>query len=129
MLVTCEGQQSFDGKWSREEAALSINFLETRAILLCCQALPPSLDGQDIMVRTDNVSAKAAVNKGGSAASSRINDTIISLLKHSKLKDRMVRAMFLPGSENIAADGLSRSSLAYPEECFLSRSIFKLVCA
>ena len=128
MLVTSEGQQSFQGTWSPEEKLLNINILETQAVLNCCKALPSSLDGQDVMVRTDNVSAKAAINKGGSAACPVTNRTVRFLLQHSKEKNRMIRAEYLPGSQNVAADGLSRSDRYYPDECCLAQDTFQRVC-
>ena len=50
------------------------------------------------------------------------------LLKHSKAKDRMIMAYYLPGLLNVAADGLSRASRYIPEESCLAKSTFLRVC-
>lgn len=50
-------------QWSPAERQSSINFLELHAIRLALKHFRPSVEGQHILVLTDNVSAKAHVNR------------------------------------------------------------------
>lgn len=53
------------GRWSAIEAQFPINLLELRAIRLALQHFETVLQGRHVVVQTDNVAAKAHINKQG----------------------------------------------------------------
>lgn len=53
------------GQWTQEELSHNINFLELRAIYLVLKAFKDVVKGQNILIVTDNVAAKAHVNHLG----------------------------------------------------------------
>ena len=64
----------------------------------------------------------------GSVVSPAINETIKTILKLMSSSNWMIKAQFLPGSLNVAADGLSRSNLFIPDESCLAKDTFLRVC-
>lgn len=56
-------RQTAQGTWSAEETILPINLLELRAIRLALLHVGAALQSQHVLIRTDNVAAKAHVNK------------------------------------------------------------------
>jgi len=84
-----------------------INFKETLSIIIALERWAPHFANNHVIVFTDNMSAKAAINKG----SSRI-DGIMDSLRHlfwlGAWYNFTVKAVYIPGRNNLVADTLSR---------------------
>ena len=96
------------GLWSREEAAMHINVLELRAIMLALQHFAAHLKGRHVLVRCDNKSAVFHVNRQGGTRSALSLRVARQLLTWAFPRFLSLRAMYLPGPQNVVADFLSR---------------------
>ena len=93
------------GLWEHPWDKEHINVLELRAIHLGLRALLPFIQGKHVLVRTDNRSAVYYVNHQGGTRSRRFLKT--SFWAFPRLTS--LRAVYIPGALNQAADLLSRS--------------------
>ncbi|XP_060541827.1 uncharacterized protein LOC132710188 [Pantherophis guttatus] len=99
------------GQWSTLERSLPINLLELRAIHLALLHFQNLITSCDVLVLTDNVTAKAHVNRLGGTHSRVLMDEalLLGLWAESHLKS--LRADHISGEENSQADALSRHQL------------------
>ncbi|XP_074470437.1 uncharacterized protein LOC141754903 [Sebastes fasciatus] len=96
------------GLWTAQEAAEHINVLELRAIYLALRKFLPRLRGRHVIVRSDNKSAVYHVNRQGGTRSPRLLQVARRLLVWAFPCFSSLRAMYLPGPQNVVADFLSR---------------------
>ncbi|XP_074483968.1 uncharacterized protein LOC141763298 [Sebastes fasciatus] len=96
------------GLWTAQEAAEHINVLELRAIYLALRKFLPHLRGRHVIVRSDNKSAVYHVNRQGGTRSPRLLQVARRLLVWAFPCFSSLRAMYLPGPQNVVADFLSR---------------------
>ncbi|XP_074481579.1 uncharacterized protein LOC141761839 [Sebastes fasciatus] len=96
------------GLWTAQEAAEHINVLELRAIYLALRKFLPHLRGRHVVVRSDNKSAVYHVNRQGGTRSTRLLQVARRLLVWAFPCFSSLRAMYLPGPQNVVADFLSR---------------------
>lgn len=61
--------QVVQGRWSPVEATNSINWLELRAVRLALRHFRSILEGQHVLIRIDNMTTKAHVNREGGTRS------------------------------------------------------------
>jgi len=104
------GQESTLGLWSAEESRLHINVLELEAIYRAVLHWGETLRGHQVTVMTDNSTAKAYINRQGGTRSWELFVLTRSLLERCESLQISLRAVFLPGKENVIADALSRRS-------------------
>lgn len=96
------------GQWTPQEMRLHINILETEAVIRAISEWADRLRGHAVVVRTDNTTAMAYINREGGTRSAVLTDRIWCLLS---LCDRLgiaLRAAHIAGSSNLVADALSR---------------------
>lgn len=99
---------SVHGRWNPIERDWSSNLRETTAITRSVFAFKRRLVRcRSILFRTDNMTAKAALNKCGSPYR-HLGLAIEPVLRLAFRHRISIRAIHLPGSENLAADALSR---------------------
>uniref|UniRef100_UPI0037E7B013 uncharacterized protein n=1 Tax=Semicossyphus pulcher TaxID=241346 RepID=UPI0037E7B013 len=96
------------GLWSAQEAAEHINVLELRAIHLALRNFLPYLRGRHVLIRSDNKSAVYHVNGQGGTRSTQSLHVAQQLLVWAFPHLSSLRAMYLPGPQNVVADFLSR---------------------
>ena len=97
------------GQWSPPWSLSHINVLELRAVHLALRALLPFIRGKHVLVRTDNTSAVYHINHQGGTRSLRCLQVARELLLWAAPRLASVRAIYVPGLANRAADLLSRT--------------------
>ena len=97
---------SWEHPWDKEH----VNVLELRAIHLGLKALLPFIQGKHVLVRMDNCSAVYHVNHQGGTRSRRCLKVAQELLFWAFPHLASLRAVYIPGRSNQAADLLSRSA-------------------
>lgn len=96
------------GQWTAAEAQNSSNWRELRAVMHAINRLAISHPDRRVLILTDNTTVVAVINKFGTTASTKLLD-LAKRLHLTALKAKLsIRAAYLPGSENGAADEASR---------------------
>lgn len=85
-----------------------INVLELQAIRLALLHFLSVLRGRHVLVRTDSTVAAAYVNRQGGLGSSRLCRLARLIWEWAHPQFKSLRAMYVPGPTNLAADQLSR---------------------
>ena len=114
------------GSFSFEECALHINILELRAVLFGLMSLCGSLNATHILVKVDNTSAVAAINKMGSTRSTQMDSEVHNIWNWASSKNIWLTATHIPGIQNYIADAESRKNETHTE-WMLNRHIFAQV--
>ena len=102
--------RSARGQWSPPWTSEHINVLELRAVHLALRALLPFVRGRHVLVRTDNTSAVYYINHQGGTRSLRCLQVSQRLLFWAAPRLASLRAIYVPGVANAAADLLSRGA-------------------
>ena len=95
-------------------AGMHINVKEILAIVMAVRRWAPLWSNASVIIHTDNITARAAVNKG--KARSRVAMSLVrELFWWATVFNFRIRAVHIPGRENILADAISRlhSQFAY----------------
>lgn len=92
-----------------------INCLELQAVSLALKHFLPFLRGQNVLVRTDNTTVVAYVNRQGGLRSRRLHMLAHRLIVWSSTHLSSLRATHVPGVLNLGADLLSRGNPRYKE--------------
>ena len=100
-------RQTARGRWSPQQKRQHINVLELRAVLLALRHFLPALVGRHVLVRSDNMSAVYYINHQGGTKSLQCLGVAQQLLQETHQHLLSLRAVYLPGTYNRAADLLS----------------------
>ncbi|KAG1932421.1 hypothetical protein F2P79_021235 [Pimephales promelas] len=103
----CNGHAAA-GSWTGPQRLMHINCLELLAVRLALHRFRALLRGQHVLVRSDNTTAVAYINHQGGLRSRRLSQLARHLLLWSQKHLRSLRAVYIPGDRNLAADELSR---------------------
>ncbi|KAL3976218.1 tctex1 domain-containing protein 2 [Sarotherodon galilaeus] len=103
----CEGA-SVRGIWSTAQRQLHINHLELLAVFLALKHFRPVLEGQHVLVRTDNSTVVSYINRQGGTRSLPLLKLSRSLLLWCSVHFLSLRATHVPGHLNLGPDLLSR---------------------
>nr|WPK86714.1 NLRC3-like protein 49 [Sebastes schlegelii] len=101
-------RRTIKGRWSVQQRLEHINVLELRAIYLALRHFLPVLKDRHVLVRTDSTSAVYHINHQGGTRSRHSLRVSQQLLTWAFPHFLSLRAVHLPGAQNIAADVLSR---------------------
>jgi hypothetical protein len=96
------------GVWSQSDKSHHINWLELKAVVLSLQFFQARVRTHKVLLRTDNASVVAYINKEGGTHSPGLSRLVEELLFWCLDKDVELIAFHLPGISNSAADALSR---------------------
>ncbi|XP_059199216.1 uncharacterized protein LOC131979287 [Centropristis striata] len=107
--------RSVRGVWSVGLQRSHINFLELSAVFLSLKHFLPSLMGQHVLVRTDNTTTVAYINRQGGLRSRQLHMLARRLILWSCGRLLSLRATHVPGVLNTGADLLSRGAPVYGE--------------
>ena len=113
------------GLWSGAQLEEHINLLEMRAVFLSLCQFQAVIQGQSLLVATDNSTVVAYLqNQGGTHSFSLYHlSKEILLLCHSL--DIILSVRHVPGSQNLLADALSRSRVPVNTEWEIHPSVFQ----
>ena len=100
--------QIASGLWDAHQAALSINARELLAVQLGLLQFQSSLQGRTVAVFCDNTTAVASLRKEGGTRSPLLTTLAQEILRWTVSLSIRLAPQFLPGSNNVLADALSR---------------------
>jgi hypothetical protein len=112
------------GKCSPSQKLMSINWRELRAMDHAIDSNAMSWTRKTVMVRSDNVTTCALVNKQGSRQHAHLHQLATSLLYLCNTHQIKLFAKCIPGRENHVVDHLSRQTLHPQHEVPLSTDQF-----
>ena len=96
------------GLWDSRQAVLSINARELLAFQLGLRQFQSSLQGCTVAVFCDNTTAVAYLRKEGRTRSPLLNSLAQEILRWTESLSIRLAPQFLPGSNNVLANALSR---------------------
>ena len=117
-------RQVASGLWDSSQAALSINARELLAVHLGLCQFQSSLRGMTVAVFCDNTTAVAYPRKEGGTRSPLLNSLAQEILRWTESLSIRLAPQFLPGSQNVLADALSRPHQLPHSEWSLNMDVF-----
>ena len=105
--AVCQGIAT-GGRWTSEEAGLHINLLELQAVFLALQSFLKDKTKVAVLVRLDNRTAIAYLNKMGSPTRSQLCLLALEIWEWCLLRQISPHAEYLAGKDNVLADWESR---------------------
>ena len=96
------------GRWSPSWSVQHVNVLELRAVCLALRHFLQFLKGRHVLVRSDSTTVVAYINHQGGLRSRRLHEMTRELLVWAHAHFLSLRAAYVPGVQNSAADVLSR---------------------
>ena len=105
--ATCQGVRT-GGKWTSLEVQEHINYLEMKAAFLALQSFPKGRLNMVVLIRSDNRTAIAYLNKKGSPTRSHLCLLSLEICEWCLERHTMPHAKYLAGKDNIIADWESR---------------------
>ena len=123
----CSTGEKVFGWWSLEESQCHINVLELQAVVFAFHCLFKNSCNISILVKSDNTTVVAYINKQGGTCSKLLCDISIEFWEFCIERNISVKAMYLPGVSNEKADELSRRSRS-EHSYFLSFNSFLSLC-
>ncbi|KAJ8978475.1 hypothetical protein NQ317_006752 [Molorchus minor] len=118
----CQGE-SVSGWWSVEDKTHHINILELKAIFFGLKCFAKDLNCRNILIRTDNTTALACINKMGSVQHEMLNTLTRDIWLWCENKKLWIFASYISSKENWKADLASRS-LQSQTEWSLNQDLF-----
>ena len=118
-----DGVRKVFGFWSKDLINDHINYKELLTVKLALTSLADSLKDCHILLRIDNTTAIAYINKMGGISFKRFSRLTRSIWKWAEARNIFLTASYIPSKENVEADILSR--LVNPDaEWELSQEVF-----
>ena len=99
------------GKWDRWQMAWHINKQELAAVQLTLHHFVHHLRGQSVLVRSDNMTTCAYINKYGGTRSRDLCLLALDLWEWCIHHNMTIKAVHVPGVDNVLADFLSRQTV------------------
>ena len=117
-------RQVASGLCDSSQAALSINARELLAVHLGLRQFQSPLRGMTVAVFCDNTTAVAYLRKEGGTRSPLLNSWAQEILRWTESLSIRLAPQFLPGSQNVLADALSRPHQLPHSEWSLNMDVF-----
>ena len=117
-------RQVASGLWDSHQAALSINARKLLAVQLGLRQFQSSLQGRTVAVFCDNTTAVAYLCMEGGTRSPLLNSLAQEILRWTESLSIRLAPQFLPGSNNVLADALSRPHQLPHSEWSLNMTVF-----
>uniref|UniRef100_A0A0A9WWG2 Putative enzymatic polyprotein n=2 Tax=Lygus hesperus TaxID=30085 RepID=A0A0A9WWG2_LYGHE len=111
------------GWWSETDRKNHINWKELMAIYLALQTFASQWTEKSVLLRVDNVTAIALINKQGSVQFPHLHDVAKLIWQFCEVRDLWLVASYINTTENLVADFESRRTVS-DTEWGLSRSYF-----
>lgn len=122
------GSEIARGFWGEQESSSHINILELSAILYALQSFVNDDKNCDILLRVDNKTAIAYINKMGGIQFTNLNNLSRKIWRWCEARGIMLYAAYIPSKENNVADTQSRN-LSMDSEYSLSDNAFSKIVA
>ncbi|XP_051165692.1 uncharacterized protein LOC127284339 [Leptopilina boulardi] len=120
--ATC-GNRNAKGFWSQEDKKRHINYLEIKAAFLGLKSFASSICHKQLLLRIDNITALAYLNKMGGIKHKDLNSLTREIWEWCKARDIWMFAEYVVSKENLADEGSRISNL--DTEWELSQIAFK----
>ena len=117
-------RQIASGLWDAQQAALSINARELLDVQLGLYQSRSSLQGRTVAVFCDNTTAVAYLRKEGGTRSPLLNTLAQEVLRWTESLSIRLAPQFLPGSNSVLVDALSRPHQLPHSEWSLNLTVF-----
>ena len=118
-------RQIASGLWDAQQAALSINARELLAVNLGLHQFQSSLQGRTVAVFCDNTTTVAYLRKEGGTRSPLLITLAQEILRWTESLSIRLAPQFLPGTNNVLADALSRPHQLPHSEWSLNLTVFQ----
>ncbi len=118
---------STNGHWDANEKENHINWLELKAAFLALQTFCSEMSDVHVLIRMDNTTAVACVNKMGSTKL-KLMRLISDIFEWAIMRNITLSAAHIPGRLNVLADKESRV-LNLDTEWMLNTQVFKDLCS
>jgi len=115
--------QTASGVWEGPDKDLHINVLELKAIWLGLQAFLDTLQGSNVAIMCDNVSAIAYIRNQGGTLSRQMSDLAVQICTWAESKQMTLTPRHVPGHLNVLADHLSRKHQILKTEWSLHQAV------
>lgn len=123
----CEGE-SIGGIWSESEQQYHINHLELIAVYFALKSFANHIHNTSILLRVDNTTAIACINKMGSIQFPHLNGVARDIWEWCQDRDIHVYASYIKSKDNCIADKESRNT-NIDTEWELSVQAYSLICS
>lgn len=100
--------ENIHGFWLQEESKNHINWLELAAAFHCLKAFTKSFTHMNILLKIDNVTAIALINKMGSVRHRKLNTITRHIWQYCESKGLYIFATYISSKNNKQADSESR---------------------
>ncbi|XP_014233125.1 uncharacterized protein LOC106656583 [Trichogramma pretiosum] len=105
-----DGKNKICGIWNSVQSTYHINYKELLTVLYAIESFTEQLRSSRIILRVDNSTAIAYINRMGGVRFKKFNDLARRIWQHAEKRDNWLTASFIPSKENTEADSLSRLS-------------------
>ncbi|CAD6233492.1 GSCOCG00007221001-RA-CDS, partial [Cotesia congregata] len=105
-----DGTNNIYGFWNEIQTTWHINYKELYVVKLALESLASELSDSQILLRVDNTTAIAYVNKMGGTRLQRFNELTKEIWQWAEARRNFLFASYIPSEENTEADSLSRLS-------------------
>ena len=122
------GQSTCSGLWSIQEKNLHINILELKAVYLALKHFCQAIQGQTVLIASDNSTVVSYLNKEGGTKSWEMCLLVWRIMSFCHPRNIQVRARHIQGSLNVVADNLSRRDKIIQTEWSLHPRAFQMIC-
>ena len=95
---------SMGGPWTPEERICHTNYLELLAAFLALKTFATNAQNRTILLRLDNVTAIAFLNRMGGTYSVSLCNLAVQIWKRCLERNMFIHAKHLPGKLNVRAD-------------------------
>jgi len=120
--ASCQGENT-GGPWMAAERTHHINYLELKAAFLALQSFCSNRSSISVLLRLDNITAIAFINRMGGSHSYLLSDLTAQIWNWCISREITIHAEHLPGVENIQADWESRHQMD-SSDWKLDRNVF-----
>lgn len=120
------GSQEAKGFWNSSEKEYHINYLEILAAFLALKCFAKDLTSSQILLRVDNLTALAYINKMGGTRHQNLHNIAKALWSWCMERDIWVFAEYVASKENPADEGSRLDNI--DTEWELAPYAFKLIC-
>ncbi|XP_006820442.1 uncharacterized protein LOC102805810 [Saccoglossus kowalevskii] len=115
------------GQWNEKQRKFHINRLEMLAVQFSLQSFKKAVKNRAVLIRSDNQTVVAYLNKEGGTKSQSLNDHAVAVLKWCAQNKVELMCKHIPGVQNGVADSLSRGKPYDDTEWELSQTAVNLV--